>query len=187
VDRDQGRPLIATADSALLALRLLTGESAEMAALQCVLEAAPAYYRIITGAPPRGALAQSVFTALPPDKGYDDKYVWGLYAGDAMIGCADVIRGYPTREKAVIGLLLLAEPWQRRGLGRAFAMLVEQAVAAWPEITTLRLGVVRLHTGALTFWRKLGYRETGDIKPAGHDVAHEVIIMENPFMRGAAS
>jgi len=158
-----------------------------MAALQCVLEAAPAYYRITTGAPPRGALAQSMFTALPPDKGYEDKFVWGLYAGDAMIGCADVIRGYPTSDKAVIGLLLLAEPWQRRGLGRAFAMLVEQAMATWPEIMTLRLGVVRPHAGARAFWHKLGYRETGEVKPAGHDIAHEVIVMEKPFAHGAAS
>ena len=74
-----------------LILRLLRGEPPEMAALQCVLEAAPAYYQSVTGAPPCGALAQSMFTALPPDKTYDDKFVWGLYAGDAMIGCADVI------------------------------------------------------------------------------------------------
>lgn len=59
-------------------LRLLRGEPAEMAALQCVLEAAPSYYEAVTGAPPRGALAQSTFTALPPDKSYDDKFVWGL-------------------------------------------------------------------------------------------------------------
>jgi hypothetical protein len=38
-----------------------------------------------------------------------------------MIGCADVIRGYPTPDKAVIGLLLLAESWQQHGFGRAFA------------------------------------------------------------------
>jgi RimJ/RimL family protein N-acetyltransferase len=184
VDRDQGGALIATSDPALLALRLLTGESTQMAALQCVLEAAPAYYRITTGAPARGALAQSVFTALPPDKTYDDKFVWGLYANDAMIGCADVIRAYPTQDTAVIGLLLLAEAWQRKGLGRALAMLVEQAIATWPEITTLRLGVVRRNVGALTFWRKLGYRETGEVKPPGHDVAHEVLVMQKSVARG---
>ena len=60
-----------------------------------------------------------------------------------MIGCADVIRAYPTRDKAVIGLLLLAEPWQQQGFGRAFAALVEQAIAAWPAIARLRLGVAR--------------------------------------------
>ena len=118
MDRDQGRTLTDPGSDALT-LRPLTGRAAEMAALQSVLEAAPAYFRIVGGAPPGPAEAQSLFTALPPGKGYDDKFVWGLYSGPAMIGCADVIRGYPTPDKVVIGLLLLAEPWQRHGLGRA--------------------------------------------------------------------
>jgi GNAT superfamily N-acetyltransferase len=167
-----------------LILALLRGEPAEMAALQCVLEAAPAYYQSVTGAPPCGALAQTMFTALPPEKTYDDKFVWGLYAGDAMIGCADVIRGYPVRDKALISLLLLAEPWQRRGLGRAFATLVEHAIVAWNEISTLRLGVAVSNPGAYIFWRKMGYLETGETKRAGPDVIVDTIIMEKRAFRG---
>jgi RimJ/RimL family protein N-acetyltransferase len=153
-----------------------------MAALQCVLEAAPDYFQLVTGAPPGGAEAQSTFTALPPDKTYADKFVWGLYEGDAMIGCSDVIRGYPVREKAVIGLLLLAQAWQHRGLGRAFAALVEQAVAAWPEIQRLRIGVVASNEGALAFWRKLGYLETGEVKQ-NSEFVREVIVLEKPLAR----
>jgi GNAT superfamily N-acetyltransferase len=164
-------------------LRLLTGRPAEMAALQCVLEAAPAYFQTVTGAPPRGALAQGTFTALPPDKTYADKFVWGFYSGDAMIGCADVIRGYPVREKAVIGLLLLAEPWQRRGLGRVFAALIEQAIAAWPEIAVLRIGIVATNTGALAFWRKQGYTGTGEVKPAAAGFVADTIVLEKPLQR----
>ena len=171
--------------STALILRLLRGEPPEMAALQCVLEMAPAYYQSMTGAPPCGALAQSMFTSLPPDKTYDDKFVWGLYAGDAMIGCADVIRGYPVRDKALIGLLLLAEPWQRRGLGRAFATLVEHAIVAWDEISTLRLGVAVSNPGAHIFWRKMGYLETGETKRAGPDVMVDTIIMEKRASRSS--
>lgn len=168
------------------ALRLLTGQPAEMAALESVLEEAPTYFQSVTGTPPGGAEAQSTFTALPPGKTYDDKFVWGLYSGDAMIGCADVIRGYPVRESAVIGLLLLAEPWQRRGLGRAFAALLERRIASWPEIERLRLGVVASNPGALAFWRKLGYRETGEVKPSGPGFVGEVIVLEKPVAREAS-
>lgn len=108
--------------------------------------------------------------------------MYGFYAGEAMIGCADLIRGYPTREKAVIGLLLLAEPWQRQGLGRAFALLIEQRIAAWSEVTTLRLGVVKTNAGALAFWGKLGYRETGEVKSTSEFVA-DVIVLEKPLRR----
>ena len=170
-----------------LTLRQLTGQAQEMAALQRVLEAAPGYFHSVTGGPPGPAEAQSTFTALPPDKTYDDKRVWGLYRGETMIGCADVIRGYPVREKAVIGLLLLAEAWQRRGLGRAFATLLEQAIAAWPEIARLRLGAAASNPGALAFWRRLGYRETGEVKPAGPGFVCEVIVLEKPMARASAS
>ena len=170
-----------------LTLRLLAGEPLEMAALQRVLEAAPAYFQRVTGGPPGPAEAQSTFTALPPEKTYDDKRVWGLYRGETMIGCADVIRGYPVREKAVIGLLLLAEARQRRGVGRAFAALIEQAIAAWPEILRLRLGVVASNPGALAFWRTLGYRETGEVKRAAPGFAREVIVLEKPIPRAPAS
>jgi len=179
MDRDQGIAINAEP----LTLRLLTGAIDEMAALQRVLEAAPAYFETVTGLPPGNAEAQSTFTALPPGKGYEDKRVWGLYAGEQMVGCADVIRGYPVREKAVIGLLLLAERWQRRGLGRAFARLIEQVIAGWPEISTLRLGVVERNTGALAFWRKLGYVETGDIKN-DQAFAGNVVVLEKALARG---
>jgi diamine N-acetyltransferase len=163
-------------------MRLLMGRPDEMSALQSVLESAPAYFETITGTPPGNAEAQSTYTALPPDKDYDDKRVWGLYSGEAMIGCADVIRGFPVREKAIIGLLLLAERWQRRGLGRAFALLIEKMIAEWPEIATLRIGVVDRNVGALEFWRKVGYVETGEVKhnPA---FAGEVIVLEKPLSR----
>ena len=99
----------------MVTLRLLQGGHEEMSALQRVLEAAPVYAERVTGAPPGQADAQSMYSALPPGKCYDDKFVLGIYAGDMMIGCADLIRGCPDSNAALIGLLLLAEPWQRRG------------------------------------------------------------------------
>jgi len=182
MDRDQGRAL-SDLSTEPLTLRPLTGAPAEMAWLQCVLEAAPDYFVTVTGMPPGGAEAQSTFTALPPGKDYDDKFVWGLYQGEAMIGCADVIRGYPTRDKAVIGLLLLAQPWQRRGLGRAFAALVEQAIAAWAEIVRLRVGIVASNGGALAFWRKQGYAETGEVKAGKPAFTADFVVLEKPVPR----
>jgi len=186
VDRDQGVAIDASlhvSSVVPLMLRLVTGGADEMAALQRVLEAAPTYFQTVTGLPPGPAEAQSTFTALPPGKIYDDKRVWGLYAGDDMIGCADVIRGYPVSDRAVIGLLLLAEQWQRQGFGRAFALLVEQMIAAWPEITTLRIGVVEQNVGALAFWRKLGYGETGEVKSADQSYVGNVVVLEKPLAR----
>jgi GNAT superfamily N-acetyltransferase len=171
----------------MLTLRLITGEPGGMAALQAVLEAAPRFFERTTGASPGRAEAQSTVTALPPGRSYDDKFVFGLYADDVMVGCADVIRGWNPPHKAIIGLLLLAEPWQRRGLGRAFAALIEQAIAGWPEITTLRIGVSTNHDEALAFWQRLGYRETGEIKPKAPPFVADTLVLEKPLARPAAA
>jgi GNAT superfamily N-acetyltransferase len=179
----ESAPLSAAPES-LFRLRALTGEPAEMAALQAVLEAAPRYFEAVCGGPPGPAEAQSTFTALPPGRSYDDKRVFGLYAGDAMIGAADVVRGWNAPDKAIIGLLLLAEGWQRRGIGRAFAALIEQAILAWPEIATLRVGVVASNPDALAFWRRLGYRETGEVRPAAPPFVAEIVVLEKPLARG---
>ena len=173
--------------SGALTLRLLTGQTAEMGELQRVLEAAPSYYLAVTGLPPGSAEAQSTYTGLPPDKTYADKFAWGLYTGGSMIGCADVIRGYPAPYKAVIGLLLLAQSWQGRGLGRAFAQLVEQAIGAWPEIECLRLNVAVSNAGAHAFWLKLGYCDTGEVKPAPPGFVAAMCVMEKPLRRGAGT
>jgi len=178
VDRNQ---------SGALTLRLLTGLPAEIGELQRVLEAAPSYYLAVTGLPAGDAEAQSIYTGLPHGKTYADKFVWGLYGGQSMIGCADVIRGYPARDKAVIGLLLIAQPWQRRGLGRSFAILIEQAIGAWPEVECLRLNVAVSNSSAHAFWLKLGYRETGEMKPAPPGFIAAMRVMEKPLQRGAGA
>ncbi len=162
---------------------MVAGQSTEMAELQCVLEASPDYFVTVLGGPPGAAEAQSLFTALPPGKNYDTKYVWGLYEADAMIGCADVIRGYPVAEKAVIGLLLLAQPWQGRGLGRAFATLLEEVIRGWREIRSLRIGVVASNDRALGFWEKLEYRRTGETRPGESRFVADVIVLEKPMLR----
>ena len=167
----------------MLTLRLLTAERADLDALQRVFEAAPGYFEAVTGGPVGKAEAQSELTSLPPGCSHDDKFVWGLYRGDEMIGCADVLRGYPDRPRAVIGLLLLTEHWQRQGLGRAFARLVEQTIGGWPEIERFRIGVIFTNPGALAFWRKLGYVETGEVKPGAPDFRGDIIVLEKPLVR----
>lgn len=66
----------------IVTLRLLRGGREEMSTLQRVLEAAPIYAERVTGVPPGQADAQSMYSALPPGKGYEDKFVLGIYAGD---------------------------------------------------------------------------------------------------------
>ena len=159
-------------------LRLLRGEREEMSELQRVLEGAPQYAERITGAPPGAADAQSTYSVLPEGKGYEDKFVYGIYAAEEMVGCADVIRGWPRPDTAHIGLLLIAEHHQRRGHGRTAYREIEREARAW-GVKRMRIGVVRTNEDVLPFWKKLGFTPTGEVKPYRYGpVVSEVLILE---------
>ena len=148
-----------------IVLRLLSGEAREMRGLQRVLDDSPGHAERMTGAPPGAADAQSVFTVLPDGKGYDDKFVFGIEDGGAMVGCIDVIRGYPDDGTAHVGLLLIAEAHRNRGLGSAACAARERIVSGWPGCATVRLGVLRDNRRAHAFWTRLGFVASGEAKP----------------------
>jgi GNAT superfamily N-acetyltransferase len=165
-------------------LRLLTGQPCEMAALQKVLEGAPTYAERVTGHPPGAAEAQSLFSVLPPEMTYDSKYVYGLELdGPEIIGCADVIRGWPVPSTTLIGLLLLDEKHQGQGLGRSAYLAVEGKVRRWPEIDMLRISVVRSNAVTLPFWRRMGFAETGEVvHPYVYgQLASESVVLAKPL------
>jgi RimJ/RimL family protein N-acetyltransferase len=132
-----------------------------------------------TGLPPRSADGQSTFLSLPENKSYEDKFVYGIYWGEQMVGCADVIRAYPKNESAWVGLLLIAEPHQHRGIGAIAYDLLENQIRAWPGIQTIGLSVVRTNEQVLPFWKKMGFVETGVVKPYRYaQLTSESIILE---------
>jgi GNAT superfamily N-acetyltransferase len=163
-------------------LRVLEGEPADMAALQAVIEGAPRYAELVTGVPPGPADAQSVYTMLPPGKGYEDKFVLGIESNATMVGCIDCIRGYPAANTAYVGLLLVAERHQRRGIGQAACRALEAFVRRWDGITTLRLGALRTNAPAQHFWRVQGFRPTGETKPYRYGpIVTDSLLFEKPL------
>lgn len=99
-----------------------------------------------------------------------------------MVGCADLIRGWPIPSTALIGLLLLDEAHQGHGLGRSAYQAVEAKVRRWPEIDILRVSVVRSSAAVLPFWRRVGFIETGEVRPYVYDkLLSESIILAKPL------
>jgi RimJ/RimL family protein N-acetyltransferase len=160
-------------------LRLLTGERSEMEALQEVLEDSSDFLYRITGHPPGQADAQSTYSILPEGKSYDDKFVYGIYQGDQMVGCADVIRGYPKEDTTLLAVLLVRESYQGKGIGTVAYGLLEDAIKSWEGVRFIQVQMVRTNEQALPFLRRLGFRETGEVKPYRYDkLVSEVIILE---------
>jgi len=160
-------------------IRALTGEPGQMRELQRVFEDAPDYYERTTGVPPGPAEARSTYSVLPEGKDYSDKFVFGIYVDEAMVGCADLIRGYPDPATATLGLLLIGQSHQRRGIGRRALQLIERSAQDWGTCERMRIGVVRSNAGVMPFWISLGYQPTGEVRPFRYgSVQSEVVILQ---------
>ncbi|MCC5672908.1 GNAT family N-acetyltransferase [Kocuria rhizophila] len=161
-------------------LRRLRPEDAP--ALQELLEATPGYTRRISGHAPLPGDAAEILSTLPPGLAREQKYDVGLFRGPTLVAMADVIRNFPEVHHAHIGLLLVRQGHQGKSLGRAMHDAVTNLVSDWPEVTTLRLGIVETNAAsAVGFWRALGYEPTGETAPYENDeVRSRVTLWERP-------
>jgi RimJ/RimL family protein N-acetyltransferase len=98
-----------------------------------------------------------------------------LRATSEPVGIADYLEENPSDGMPWLGLLMIAGPHQRRGLGtEAFDRLAAhfRDELHWP---TLRLGVRADNQPALAFWRRLGCR---DVERAPNGAPSAVVVME---------
>lgn len=148
-----------------LQVRPLKASPANEAAVQALHERSADYVERITGQAPPPDAGQHFFAALPPGRRPEHKHTLGVFDGDALIGCIDLVRGWPDEATAVIGLLLLEPAARGRGVGRLAFEAIEAQARAWPEIAQLRLVVVESNAVARPFWEHLGFRANGQTRP----------------------
>lgn len=167
--------------SEVLEITVLKGEKEEISEVQRVLEEAPDYFRRISGNLPTLEDAKEVFTALAPGKTYEDKFVFGVYLDNNMIGFADIVLGYPDESTAMIGLLLLSEKHQKKGLGARAYRKLEKIIHECKKRSKIQIGVLVSNNIVLPFWEKMGFTET-DRKPFDNEnIKTELIVLEKSF------
>ncbi len=136
--------------------------------LQAVYEAAPAYWArfALTHVPSDQAARDLAEAAADPTR-----TLLGILrrvdaadpaAGQIMVGAIDLRRHYPDDGFVTLGLLVVAESYQRAGIGRAAWTLLEAWLAAQPEFTRARLSVEQFNIPGLHFFTALGFGMTGD-------------------------
>jgi GNAT superfamily N-acetyltransferase len=104
-----------------------------------------------------------------------------------MVGCADLIRGYPEPATALLGLLLVSEKHERRGIGSRAYALIEQLIRDWGGRDRVRVGVVRTNQEVMPFWTRLGFEPTGEVKPYRYgSVVSETVVLETQLSRRRA-
>ena len=95
----------------------------------------------------------------------------------------DCLIGFPTKDEAHIGLLLLNENYQSQGLGKVAYVNLEDYLRHFSSISKIRLAVVNTNNKVLNYWEKMGFRLTGEVKPYSKKrVISEALIMEKEFV-----
>jgi ribosomal protein S18 acetylase RimI-like enzyme len=164
----------------VVTLREVAGDPEELAALQRVMESDEEYSLRVTGHPPGPAEAQSTLMFVPDGKSPDDKAPFGVWDDDELVGLLDLLLRYPDDETLYIGLLLIDRGRQGQGIGTAaYRALERDVLPRWPWVRRLRLSVVRGNDQVLGFWRRLGFTETGEVRPWRYDkLESESILMD---------
>jgi RimJ/RimL family protein N-acetyltransferase len=90
------------------------------------------------------------------------RHMLGMYLKETneAVGLADFLEEDPEDGQPWLGFLMIARAHQRQRLGtEAFTCLAGyfKNHYGWPS---LRVGVMKANTGALVFWRRLGFQET---------------------------
>lgn len=150
-----------------------------IALVQDLLESAPSYCLNVSGEIAGVDDGGEVFAAIPPNFPIGDKHVIGIFSENILNGMIDCLIGFPSRDKAHIGLLLLNENWQSQGLGKLAYFNLEEYLRSFPSISKIRLAVVITNNKVLKYWEKMGFLLTGEVKPYFNKSIHsEALIME---------
>jgi RimJ/RimL family protein N-acetyltransferase len=138
------------------------------AALHSVYTATPGYWQMhgLEGPPPDQA--QHDLAAANETPG---RYLVGIVkrvdeqdaaVGAELIGVVDFRLGWPAAETATIGMLMVAAPYQRQGVGTQTWALLSPWLAASAHMHKARLSIEQFNIGALKFWESLGFSLTGE-------------------------
>ena len=149
--------------------------------VNAVLQAATDYHLLVEGAPPTSAHVDAFFTSIPDGYTAEELFPLGFCVNEKLIGLGGVLRHWNTPSKAHIGLMVFDPQWRGFGYGRAAVKHIEALAHTWPGIDKLRIAVVRTNSDALVFWRKVGFAETGEIKPKYGPFIDDIVILEKPI------
>lgn len=134
-------------------------------ALQQVYRATPAYWQMLhLPGPPAGQAARDLTDAASTPGRSLMGIVLPVADGDGveMVGLVDFRLHWPDTQTVYVGMVMVAGPYQRRGIGRAAWTLLRPWLAGPAGMILARTGVEQYNPGALKFFQALGFELTGD-------------------------
>lgn len=139
---------------------------------------APSYFLSVEGQLPTPESIQEWFNEeeLPLGCTTEHHFVYGIALDAQMVGVAHVLAACRDPEQATIGLLLLSEKQQGKGIGRTVFELLEAQMLGWGMRSCL-IGVVASNESAVAFWKSMGFAEVSEMAPMA-GMLDRTIVME---------
>ncbi|MBU3202306.1 GNAT family N-acetyltransferase (plasmid) [Clostridium estertheticum] len=140
------------------------------------------YYRLHDGLlPSKEEVINGLFTDLPPNKDYEDKFVLGIYKfNNELVGIIDIVRDFPIIGQWMLGLVLIEPNERGTGLGR----IIHEALVEWAinlGATSFRIGVIEENHMGINFWSTLGYTKIKEVNVQFTEKTHTVDVMTLQF------
>jgi ribosomal protein S18 acetylase RimI-like enzyme len=143
-------------------LEVTEATRATVAALQACLDGSPAYFERVEGAPAGADAAGRLLDETEADP-LRRLYLFTLRAGGLPAALLDLWLDQPEPGTAHLGLLLVRDALQGRGLGREAMAALEAGLAAAGR-GLLRLSVADENREVEGFWERLGYAAVGRLE-----------------------
>ena len=127
------------------------------------------YYEYMNTVPTRESLTE-VISELPEGASKNSKHFVGFYNDDdVLVAVMDLITGWPERDDAFIGWLMVEGDMLGRGVGSGIFADVRAAMKA-AGYDYLSLGCIEANEEARKFWEGQGFRATGEEQQSDYKV-----------------
>jgi GNAT superfamily N-acetyltransferase len=142
--------------------RLVELGAGDVPALQALFERCAAYFQMVQGAPPRpGQAGHWLQHEVPSGASAEARTVFGLLDDEGrLVGAVDATRDHPIAGEWWLGTMILEPSIRGVGLGAGFHAEVLHRLRE-RGARGVQLCVPRQNPGALRFWTREGYEETG--------------------------
>ena len=136
--------------------RILTEK--DIPSILSLYESNPLYFQYC---PPKPNLAsvKEDMARLPEGKAKADKFYVGFWNNSKLVAVMDFVYAYPDEETVFIGLFMVDQAYQRKGIG---SQIVTEALAYFTKnFRKARLAYVKGNPQSRHFWEKQGFKRIG--------------------------
>jgi ribosomal protein S18 acetylase RimI-like enzyme len=130
--------------------------------LQALLENCSEFLEFQDEGPVLPSAAREQLDDVPPGAAPEKRTLLGIFGDEicGLVGLVDLTLDYPDPQTAHLGLMMMDPGCRGRGAGSWAYEQVEELARA-KGMRKIRLGVLSGNDGALRFWKRAGYAETG--------------------------